>query len=57
MCKETGVKLGNEQWYDRVPKPVKTRQDGKVTKLWNQPVQTKRTMPNNKQDIIIHDNK
>ena len=57
MCKETGVKLGNEQWYDHVPKPVKTRQDGKVTKLWNQPVQTKRTMPNNKQDIIIHDNK
>jgi hypothetical protein len=30
---------------------------GKVTMLWNQQVQTERTIPNNKLDIIIHDNK
>jgi hypothetical protein len=30
---------------------------GKVTILWNQQVQTDRTIPNNKPDIIIRDNK
>ena len=29
---------------------------GKVTILWNQQVQTDRTIPNNKPDIIIRDN-
>jgi hypothetical protein len=29
---------------------------GKVTILWNQQVQTDRTIPNNKADIIIRDN-
>jgi hypothetical protein len=29
----------------------------KVTTLWNQQVRTDRTIPNNKLDIIIHDNK
>jgi hypothetical protein len=31
-------------------------QVGKVTILWNQKVQTDRTIPNNKPDIIIRDN-
>ena len=31
-------------------------QGGKVTILWNQQVQTNRTIPNNKPDIIIRDN-
>jgi hypothetical protein len=35
---------------------VETSQGGKVTILWNQQVQTDRTIPNNKPDIIIHDN-
>jgi hypothetical protein len=39
-----------------VPKPVETSQVGKVTILWNQQVQTDRTIPNNKRDIIIQDN-
>jgi len=39
-----------------VPKSVETSQGGKVTILWNQQVQTDRTIPNNKPDIIIHDN-
>jgi len=32
------------------------RQGGKVTILWNQQIQTDRTIPNNKPDIIIRDN-
>jgi hypothetical protein len=39
-----------------VPKSVETSQGGKVTILWNQQVQTDRTIPNNKPDIIIRDN-
>ena len=34
----------------------KTNRGGKVTILWNQQVQTDRTIPNNKPDIIIRDN-
>jgi hypothetical protein len=33
-----------------------TNQGGKVTILWNQQVQTDRTIPSNKLDIIIRDN-
>ena len=52
ICKEIGVKLENKHWYDHVPKSVKTSHE-----LWNQQVWTVRTIPNNKLDIIIHDNK
>ena len=41
---------------EHVPKSVETSQRGKVTILWNQQVQTDRTIPNNKPDIIIRDN-
>jgi hypothetical protein len=57
ICKEIGVKLDNQLWYDHVPKSVKTSHEAKVTILWNQQVQTNRTIPNNKLDIINHDNK
>jgi len=39
-----------------VPNSVETSQGGKVTILWNQQVQTDRTIPNNKPDIIVCDN-
>jgi len=39
-----------------VPKSVETSQGGKVTILRNQQIQTDRTIPNNKPDIIIRDN-
>ena len=39
-----------------MPKSVETSQGGKVTVLWNQQVQTDRTIPNNKPDTIIRDN-
>jgi hypothetical protein len=56
ICKETGVQLDKMHWYERVPKSVETSQGGKVTKLWNQQVQTDRTISYNKPDIIIRDN-
>jgi len=45
-----------KHWYEHVPKSVETSQGGKVPILWNQQVQTNRTIPNNKPDIIICDN-
>ena len=56
ICKEIGVQLDKRHWYEHVPKSVVTNQGGKVTILWNQQVQTDRTIPNNKPDIIIRDN-
>jgi len=38
-----------------VPKSVEIGQGGKVTILWNQQIQTDRTIPKNKPDIIIRD--
>ena len=35
---------------------METGQEGKVTILWNQQIQTDRTISNNKPDIIIRDN-
>jgi len=39
-----------------VPKSVETSQGGKVTILWNQQIQTDKTIPSNKPDIIFRDN-
>ena len=49
ICKETAVQLDRKQRYGHVPKSVETSEGGKVTILWNQQVQTDRTVPNNKQ--------
>ena len=57
ICKERGVKLNNAYWYDHVPKSVETNYEGKVAILWNQRVQTDRTLVSNKPDIIICDDK
>ena len=37
-------------------KSVETSQGGKAIILWNQQVQTDRTIPSNKPDIVIRDN-
>jgi hypothetical protein len=55
ICKETWIQLDTQHWYERVPKSVETSQGGKVTILWNKQIQTDRTIPNNKPDIVIHD--
>ena len=54
ICMETGVKLDNEQGYVHVPKLAETSPKGNVTILCNQQVLTDRRIPNNKLDIIIH---
>jgi hypothetical protein len=56
ICKETGVQLDKKHWYEHVPKSVETGQGGKLTILWNQQIQSDRTIPKNKPDIIIRDN-
>jgi len=56
ICKETGVELDKKHRYKHVAKSVETSQGGKVTILWNQQIQTDRTIPNNTPDIIIRDN-
>jgi len=48
--------LDKKHWSELVPKSMETSQGGKVTILWNQQVQTDRTIPSNKPDIIVHDN-
>jgi hypothetical protein len=49
-------KLDNEHRYERVPKLVEASSEGKVTVLWNQQVQTVRTIPDNKPDTVIPEN-
>ena len=49
-------KTGQKALYEHVPKSVETSQGSKATTVWNQQVQTDRTIPNNKPDIIIRDN-
>jgi len=56
ICKETGVELDKEHWYEHVPKSVERSQGDKVTISWYQQIQIDRTIPNNKPDIIIRDN-
>ena len=47
--------IGQKHWYEHVPQSVETSQGGKVTLLWNQQVQTDRTIPNDEPDIIVCD--
>ena len=39
-----------------MPNSVETGHEGELTILWIQQVQSNRTIPNNKLDIIIHEN-
>jgi len=54
---ECVLKLDNKHLYDHVPKSFATSYDGKVSILWSQQVRTNTTVPNNKPDIIIRDDK
>ena len=53
ICKEIEVQLDKKHWYEHVPKSVGTRQGDKVTILWNQQIQTDKTISSKKPDIII----
>jgi hypothetical protein len=54
--RKQGYNWTKKHWYEHVPKSVETGQGGNITIPWNQQVQTDRTIPNNKPDIIICDN-
>jgi len=54
--RKQGYNWPKKHWYEHVPKSVETGQGGNVTIMWNQQVQTDRTIPNNKPDVIIRDN-
>jgi len=55
-CKEIWVKLHNRHWCEHIPKPVEPSPDIRVTILWNQQVQTDRTIPYNTPDTTMRDN-
>jgi len=55
-ARKQGCNWKKKHWYEHVTKSVKTSQGGKLTILWNQQIQTDRTIPKNKPDIIIRDN-
>jgi len=57
ICKEIGVKLDNEHWYDHVQKSAAPSHESKVTIFWNQQVQINRSISTNKLDTIIRDNR
>ena len=48
--------IGQKTLHEHVPKSVERSKGGMVNILWNQQVQTDRTILNNKPDIIIRDN-
>jgi hypothetical protein len=50
---EVEVKLDNEHCYKLVPRLSDASRGVKITILWDQQVQTDRTIPNNKPEIII----
>jgi len=45
------VQLDKKHWYEHVTKSVETSQGGKVTILWNQQIQTDRTIPTTNQTL------
>ena len=49
--KEIGVQLDKKHWYEHVPNSAVTNQGSKVIILWNQQVETDRTIPNNSQTL------
>ena len=55
-ARKQGYNWTKKHWYEHVQKSVETSKGGKVTLLWNHQVQTDRTIPNSKPDIIIRDN-
>jgi len=46
------IRLGKEHWYEHVPKSVETNNDNSIMK---QQMETNRTIPDTKPDIIIRE--
>jgi len=54
-CADTGVTMC-QHWCDHVPKAVETIHEGNATALLNLQEKSDRTIPNNKPNIINHNN-
>jgi hypothetical protein len=51
-----GGNRGKIRQFEHVPKLAETSSEGKETILWNHQLQTDRTIPDDKPDIITRDN-
>jgi hypothetical protein len=56
ICKQSAIQLYKKRWYEHLPKSVESSRGGKVIILWNEKVQTDRTISSNKPGISIRDN-
>ena len=56
ICQEIGAQLDKESFCKRVTESMVTSSETKVNILWNEQVQTDRTIRNNKLAVIICDN-
>ncbi|XP_072152512.1 uncharacterized protein [Bemisia tabaci] len=52
LCKEYNIAV-ETNWYEHKPKAITATDDGQTTIIWNVPVRTDRTVPNNRPDIIL----
>ena len=53
LCKEYGIEVDADKWYEHKPKNTATTRDGETTILWNFPIRTDRTVEANRPDIIL----
>ena len=54
ICQDHDVKV-IDKWYEHKPESVTPNKDGKITIMWDMPVNTDRTITANRPDIIIKD--
>lgn len=54
ICRYLGVST-EERWYEHQPK-ANIKREG-ITVMWDSPIQTDRTIPANRPDIVIYDKK
>ena len=47
--------IRKEHWYEHVTRLAEKGLERNAIMVWNQQVQTDRTIPNNRPDIIMHD--
>ena len=54
VCQDHDIEV-IDKWYEHKPKSVTYNKDGKMTIMWDMPVNTDRTIAANRPDIIIKD--
>ncbi|KAI5748289.1 hypothetical protein M8J77_023892 [Diaphorina citri] len=54
ICQHYGIEV-KDKWYEHTPNAVEKNPDGNIVVLWDQQIQTDRTINANKPDIVIKD--